>query len=121
MRSGTKRRRQSQEEGNQESMRIIWAEKADLEPAGGHGADFSASDRPTAENMIAVVRGFGWHDATAETVEVFIRPPDEVYSAAFLATAKQVIEEYLTGKRDVVDGFWARGWLTPEIYLSLNC
>ena len=102
-------------------MRIIWTEQSGLEPAGGHGADFSTSDRPTPENTIAVVRGFAWHDGAAETVEVFIRPPDEVYSAAFLDNAKQVIEEYLTGKRDVVDGFWARGRLTPEIYLWLNC
>lgn len=102
-------------------MRVIWVEEEGLQPAAGHGADFATDERPTSENTIAVVRGFEWLHGSPETIEVLIRPPDDRYPATFLADARQVIEEYLKRERDVVGEFWARGWLTPDIYVWLNC
>lgn len=102
-------------------MQVIWIEQERLKPANGHGADFATAESMTTENTIAVVRGFGWRDSPEQPVDVLIRRPDEQYSASFLADARQVIEEYLKGEREVVDGFWARGWLTPEIFVWLNC
>lgn len=102
-------------------MAVKWIEEAELQPGAGHGADFATADFPTPETTIAVVRGFGWRDNPEQLVRALIRQPDDQYSATFLAEARQVIEEYLNGERDVVDGSWARGWLTPEIFVWLNC
>ena len=102
-------------------MHVIWIEQEYLQPAAGHGADFATGEGMTTENTIAVVEGFGWRDNPEQPVEVRVRQPDDRHSASFLANARQVIEEYLKGEREVVDGFWARGWLAPEIFVWLNC
>jgi hypothetical protein len=99
-----------------EDMRIVWIEQAGLQGAAGHGVDFYASDRTTDEDLLAVVRGFVWYRQRPEVVEVFVRPPDDTYSAEFPSGAKQAIEEFLK-KRHV----GPPGWLTNTLYQYPNC
>jgi hypothetical protein len=97
-------------------MQIIWVEQEGLRGAAGHGIDFYSSDHTADTALVALVRGFGWCGRDPETAEVYVRPPDEVYSAEFLAEAKQAIEQFLE-KREVRPP----GWVTERLYQHPNC
>jgi hypothetical protein len=97
-------------------MQIIRVEQEGLRGSAGHGIDFYVSDRTADTALVALVRGFAWYRGDPETGEVFVRPPDDVYSAEFLAEAKQAIAEFL-GKREARPP----GWVTETLYQYPNC
>ena len=104
-------------------MRVIWIEWEGLEPVGGHGVNFASDVRPAPDNVLAIVWGFEWLNGSPETVEVFIRPPDDRYPASFLAEVRHVVEEFLEAKSPPVsseEGF-GRGWISPDVHVWMNC
>jgi len=72
-----------------------------LQGSRGHGIDFFAepAERQCDANLIAVIRGFEALLGRSNEVEIFIRPPDDVYDAVFLAEAQRAIEEFMAERR----------------------
>jgi hypothetical protein len=97
-------------------VRIAWKEQNDLEAGAGHGIDFHAGEPgESPDNLIAVIRGFGWVDQEDELLEIAIRSPDDLYDQGFLQAAKEDIRIYLEGRR-----LGPPRWISPSLYAHLN-
>lgn len=96
-------------------MEIIWKEVSDLLACGGHGINFFADEEGTPDKVIAALRGFAWLHGHWETVEISIRPPDELYDVAFLAEAKRTIQQYF-----LLRPMPLQAWLSPTVYVHVN-
>lgn len=94
---------------------IVWAERSGLQAFGGHGVDFLADPRGESDSVIAVIRGFAWLHGETNTVEIWIRPADELYDEAFLAEAKQSIASYL-----LTQNLGPPRWISSSVYAHVN-
>jgi len=80
---------------NRDLVKVKWTEDASIYPQSGHGLDFCSGERRTSESLVAVLRGFGWLREPADEVQIRIRPPDDHHDEAYLAQARQEIEEFM--------------------------
>jgi hypothetical protein len=96
-------------------LKIHWEEQSELRAFAGHGVDYLTDLRGRPEDVVAVVRGFGWFHGRTDTVEVQIRPTDALYDEVFLTEAKQVIEVDLRDFRPGPDT-----QLSPSLFRHVN-
>lgn len=97
------------------TWKITWKERSGLRAFEGHGTDFLADPEGEPDCVIAVIRGFAWLHGEADTVEIWIRPADELYDEAFLAEAKQSIASYL-----LTQDLGPPRWISSSVYAHVN-
>ena len=104
-------------------LQVVWIEQQALEPCRGHGVNFLASDeRPNSDNLLAKLDGLEWLTDPPATVEVFVRAPDDRYSAAFFRRLRPEIEAFLTHPWELTDARDRfKGWASPDLYVAMNC